>query len=44
MNKQELLAELINAIFDDGDDGIEHVDMSYDEFITKMKQLASLDK
>lgn len=42
MEKKELLAELLNAIFPSKeDDGIEHVDMSYKEFVAKLKKLAS---
>ncbi len=41
MTKKEILAELLNAIFDDHEGNIEHVDMSYKEFVKKLKQLSS---
>lgn len=41
MDKKKLLAELLNVIFPSKEsDGVEHIDMSYREFIKKLKQLA----
>lgn len=41
MEKQELLKELLNALWPSKeDDGIEHVDMGYKEFVKKLKLLA----
>jgi hypothetical protein len=42
MNKAQILAELTNAIFPSKEsDGIETVDMSYKEFMSKLALLAS---
>jgi hypothetical protein len=41
--KLKILAEIENAIFpvdDDESTGIEHIDMSYKEFISKLRKLA----
>lgn len=41
--RRKLLSELKNAIFpSDEDDGIEHVDMGYTEFLEKLDELANL--
>lgn len=41
MEKKELLKEILNAVFpSDESDGIEHVDMSYKEFVKKLVQLS----
>ena len=40
--KEKLLEELLNAIFPSKEDsGVEHIDMSYKQFIKKLKELAS---
>lgn len=39
-NKEDLLAELINVIFDDNEGNIEHVEMDYGKFIMKLRKLA----
>lgn len=42
MDKQALLAEIKDAIFPSKeDDGIEHVDFSYEEFMQKLDELAA---
>lgn len=41
--KEDILKELDNAIFPSKeDDGIEHVDMSYKDFMRKLQELARL--
>jgi len=42
MKKEEIIAEIKNAIFPskEEEDTIEHVDMSYSEFMAKIKELA----
>ena len=42
MTKQEILNELLNAIFvsKEEEDSIEHIDMGYKEFVKKLKMLA----
>jgi|GEM_PF-3890731 len=42
MDKKKLLAEIENAIFPSKEDsGVEHIDMSYKQFIKKIRQLAN---
>lgn len=42
VKKVELLKELKNAIFPSNEgDGVEHIDMSYKQFIRKIEDLAS---
>lgn len=38
--KKKLLAEIINALFPGDEGDIEHVDMSFKNFVDKIRQLA----